>query len=87
MFRAVSGDWPESGREDGQGCHRGNQMAAFPAHGKEHSPSPSTDRLRFLDGYSISHYMVHQPYSFSSPEAEMNAMADLVEAGKSVRWG
>jgi aryl-alcohol dehydrogenase-like predicted oxidoreductase len=40
------------------------------------------DRLRFLGGYSISNYMIHQPYSFSSPEAEMNAMADLVEAGK-----
>ncbi len=40
------------------------------------------DRLRFLDGYCIGNYMVHQPYSFSSPEAEMNAMADLVEAGK-----
>jgi aryl-alcohol dehydrogenase-like predicted oxidoreductase len=26
--------------------------------------------------------MIHQPYSFSSPEAEMNAMADLVEARK-----
>lgn len=39
-------------------------------------------RLRFLDGYSIGNYMVHQPYSFSTPEAEMNAMADLVEAGK-----
>jgi len=26
--------------------------------------------------------MVHQPWSFSSPEAEMEAMADLVEAGK-----
>ncbi len=41
-----------------------------------------TDRLRFLGGYSISNFMVHQPWSFSSPEAEMNAMADLVEAGK-----
>ncbi len=39
-------------------------------------------RLRFLGGYSIATYMIHQPYSFSSPEAEMNAMADLVEAGK-----
>jgi aryl-alcohol dehydrogenase-like predicted oxidoreductase len=39
-------------------------------------------RLHFLGGYSISNYMIHQPYSFSSPEAEMNAMADLVEAGK-----
>lgn len=40
------------------------------------------NRLRFLGGYSISNYMIHQPMSFSSPEAEMNAMADLVEAGK-----
>jgi aryl-alcohol dehydrogenase-like predicted oxidoreductase len=40
------------------------------------------NRQRFLNGYSIGNYMVHQPYSFSSPEAEMNAMADLVEAGK-----
>ncbi len=39
-------------------------------------------RLRFLDGYSIGLYMVHQPWSFSSPEAEMKAMADLVAAGK-----
>ena len=40
------------------------------------------NRLRFLDGYTIDLYQVHHPYSFSSPEAEMNAMADLVEAGK-----
>jgi aryl-alcohol dehydrogenase-like predicted oxidoreductase len=40
------------------------------------------DRLRFLDGYSIANYMIHQPVSFSSPETEMNVMADLVEAGK-----
>jgi aryl-alcohol dehydrogenase-like predicted oxidoreductase len=45
-------------------------------------PRTIDDRLRFLDGFSIGNYMVHQPYSFSSPEAEMNAMADLVEAGK-----
>ena len=45
-------------------------------------PHSIADRLRFLDGFSIGNYMVHQPYSFSSPEAEMNAMADLVEAGK-----
>ncbi len=45
-------------------------------------PHSIEDRLRFLGGYSIANYMVHQPYSFSSPEAEMNAMADLVEAGK-----
>jgi aryl-alcohol dehydrogenase-like predicted oxidoreductase len=40
------------------------------------------DRLHFLGGYTISNYMIHQPMSFSSPEAEMDAMADLVEAGK-----
>ncbi len=40
------------------------------------------DRIRFLDGFTISLYMVHQPYSFSTPEAEMDAMADLVNAGK-----
>ncbi len=45
-------------------------------------PHTIGNRLHFLDGYSIGNYMVHQPYSFSSPEAEMNAMADLVEAGK-----
>ena len=45
-------------------------------------PHSIENRLHFLDGFSIANYMVHQPYSFSSPEAEMNAMADLVEAGK-----
>lgn len=45
-------------------------------------PQTINDRQRFLDGYSISNYMVHQPYSFSSPEAEMDEMAKLVKAGK-----
>jgi len=40
------------------------------------------DRLRYLNGYTIDLYMVHQPWGFSSPEAEMDAMADLVEQGK-----
>ncbi len=40
------------------------------------------DRLHYLDGFPIDLYYVHNPSSFSSPEAEMNAMADLVEAGK-----
>jgi aryl-alcohol dehydrogenase-like predicted oxidoreductase len=39
-------------------------------------------RLRHLNGYSIDHYIVHQPWGLSPPEAEMDAMADLVEAGK-----
>jgi aryl-alcohol dehydrogenase-like predicted oxidoreductase len=45
-------------------------------------PRTINDRLRFLDGYSIGLYMVHQPFGFSSKEAEMDAMADLVDAGK-----
>lgn len=45
-------------------------------------PNTINDRLRYLDGFPIDLYYIHQPYSFSSPEAEMNAMADLVEAGK-----
>lgn len=40
------------------------------------------ERIRFLDGYRIGLYMIHQPFGFSSKEAEMEAMADLVEAGK-----
>jgi aryl-alcohol dehydrogenase-like predicted oxidoreductase len=45
-------------------------------------PRTIDERLRFLDGYSIDLYQVHQPYSFSTPEAEMEAMAELVAAGK-----
>ena len=45
-------------------------------------PRTIENRLRYLEGYTIDLYMIHQPISFSSPEAEMNAMADLVEAGK-----
>jgi aryl-alcohol dehydrogenase-like predicted oxidoreductase len=45
-------------------------------------PRSIHSRIRFLDGFTIGLYMVHQPYSFSSPEAEMSAMADLVQAGK-----
>ncbi len=39
------------------------------------------DRIRHLDGFGVDLFMVHQPWSFSSVEAEMEAMADLVEAG------
>lgn len=45
-------------------------------------PHTISDRLRNLEGYPIDLYYIHQPYSFSSPEAEMNAMAGLVQAGK-----
>ena len=40
------------------------------------------ERRRCLDGFSIDLHQVHQPFSFSSVEAEMEAMAELVTAGK-----
>lgn len=39
-------------------------------------------RLRNLAPYSINLHYVHQPWGLSSREAEMDAMADLVAAGK-----
>lgn len=40
------------------------------------------DRQKNLSPYPIDLYYVHQPFSFSSVEAQMNAMADLVLSGK-----
>ena len=40
------------------------------------------DRIRFLDGFPVDLYQVHQPWSFSSIGAQMEAMADLVDQGK-----
>jgi aryl-alcohol dehydrogenase-like predicted oxidoreductase len=45
-------------------------------------PRTIHERVRNLDGYSIDVYLVHHPWSFSSPETQMNAMADLAEAGQ-----
>ncbi len=45
-------------------------------------PVSIDNRIRFLDGYSIDLYMVHQPFGLSTHESEMKAMADLVDAGK-----
>ncbi len=38
-------------------------------------------RLHYLEGYTIDLHMVHQPIGLSTPEDEMNAMADLVDTG------
>lgn len=38
-------------------------------------------RKRCLEGYTIGLYQVHQPISLSSVEAQMDAMADLVQYG------
>jgi aryl-alcohol dehydrogenase-like predicted oxidoreductase len=39
-------------------------------------------RQKNLSGYTVDLYQIHQPLSFSSIGAQMNAMADLVDAGK-----
>jgi aryl-alcohol dehydrogenase-like predicted oxidoreductase len=41
-----------------------------------------SQRLAMLEGYAIDLYMVHNPFGFSSVEAEMEAMAELADAGK-----
>jgi len=40
------------------------------------------ERLQCLDPYPIAHHIVHQPFSISSVEKQMNGMADLMDAGK-----
>jgi aryl-alcohol dehydrogenase-like predicted oxidoreductase len=40
------------------------------------------DRLNCLNGYPIAHHIIHQPLSISSIDAQMHAMADLMDAGK-----
>lgn len=45
-------------------------------------PVSIANRIRFLDGFAIDLYMVHQPFGLSPHEKEMGAMAALVEAGK-----
>lgn len=45
-------------------------------------PRTIDQRLKALDGYRIDLYQVHQPYSFSSVAAEMQAMARLVQEQK-----
>lgn len=44
-------------------------------------PRTIHERIRFLAPYPIGLYQVHQPFSFSSPEDEMDAMAELVKTG------
>jgi aryl-alcohol dehydrogenase-like predicted oxidoreductase len=55
----------------------------FPIFRRADSISRTIDeRMQLLDGYTIDLYMVHNPWSFSSPEAEMDAMAELVQENK-----
>lgn len=44
-------------------------------------PRSIEDRRHYLNPYTIDLYQVHQPISFSSPEDEAGAMADLVDSG------
>ncbi len=50
-------------------------------------PRTISNRQSCLSPYKIGLYQVHQPYSFSSPEAEMNTMADLLERGEIAEVG
>jgi len=45
-------------------------------------PRTIGDRQRYLAPFKIDLYQIHNPTSFSSVEAQMNAMAALVKAGK-----
>lgn len=45
-------------------------------------PKTIGDRIAALDPFPIDLYQIHNPASFSSVEAQMQEMADLVEAGK-----
>ncbi len=45
-------------------------------------PATIGERLACLSPYPIDLFQVHQPYGLSSVAKEMNAMADLVDAGK-----
>jgi aryl-alcohol dehydrogenase-like predicted oxidoreductase len=40
------------------------------------------NRIKYLDGYTVDLYMIHQPLSFSSIKTEMKELARLVENGK-----
>jgi aryl-alcohol dehydrogenase-like predicted oxidoreductase len=41
-----------------------------------------TDRLKYLDGYTIDLYMIHLPYSFSSVKSQMEEMVKLAKDNK-----
>jgi len=69
-----------AGRENGDVVVATKWMPVFRSAGN--IPKTIQDRIRYLDGYSIDLYIVHQPWSFSSIESQMDAMADLVEAGQ-----
>ena len=51
-------------------CTAGNILKTYP------------ERLKHLGGFSIDLHQVHMPHSLSSVKAQMDVMADLVEAGK-----
>jgi aryl-alcohol dehydrogenase-like predicted oxidoreductase len=40
------------------------------------------NRIKYLDGYTVDLYMIHQPLSFSSIKTEMKELASLVENEK-----
>ena len=79
--RSLATGLKAAGKADKEGGHRDEMAADFCGRRPISRTVSKTACASWMD-YSIGNYMVHQPYSFSCPEAEMNAMADLVEAGK-----
>lgn len=77
---ALSGSLKRLGRKNGDVVIATKWWPLFRFAG--HIRKSIDERLHRLDGFDIDLYQIHQPYSFSSVAAQMNAMADLVEAGK-----
>jgi aryl-alcohol dehydrogenase-like predicted oxidoreductase len=78
--KSLAGGLRAAGKADGQAIIATKWSPFFRTAGN--IPRTIDVRCRMLDDYTIDLYMVHNPMSFSSPESEMAAMADLVEAGK-----
>lgn len=77
---AVAAGLKQAGRKNGEVVVATKWFPLFRSAGN--IPKTIDERIAFLGGYTIDLYMVHQPLGFSSPEAEMDAMARLVEKGK-----
>jgi aryl-alcohol dehydrogenase-like predicted oxidoreductase len=78
--RALARALADAGREDGEVVVATKWWPVLRTAGS--IGTTIDERLRSLDGFSIDLHQVHQPFSFSRVESEMEAMADLVAARK-----
>ena len=78
--RAVSAGLIAAGKSPGEALIT---TKWFPLTKRAKAIQKSTDKsISRLDPYPIDLYLVHQPWSISSIESQMDAMADLLDAGK-----